>query len=129
MATQWKLIIVAALIMLAATFIWSGRYTISAQGHRVFVVDRFTGAVRVCTEDECTVPHDPGGVVKADAVAQEEPSGQQWPGTPTKLPRDPWVVVKEEPIEPKEPSKQQWPGIPAKPETGPWTGFQKAPPN
>ena len=36
MAIQWKLIIVSALIILAATFIWSGRYTISGQGHRVF---------------------------------------------------------------------------------------------
>lgn len=85
MAVQWKLITVAALVMLAATFIWSGRYTIIAQGGLVFIVDRFTGSVRVCTEEECTVP------------------------------RDPWVVVKQEPIEPKEPSKQQWPGTPANP--------------
>ena len=40
--------------MLAAAFIWGGRYTaISSQGGRVYVVDRFTGSVRVCTQEEC----------------------------------------------------------------------------
>jgi hypothetical protein len=82
MAIQWKLIIVAALIMLATAFIWSGRYTISAQGPLVFIVDRFTGSVRVCTEEECTVPRDPWAVVKEEAVEPKEPNKQQWPGTP-----------------------------------------------
>jgi hypothetical protein len=85
MALQWKVIAVAALIVLAATFIWAGRYTISAQGHRVFIVDRFTGSVRVCTEDECTVPRDPWAVVKEEKMVEpREPSKQQWPGTPVK---------------------------------------------
>jgi hypothetical protein len=81
MAIQWKLIVAAAIIMLAATFIWAGRYTISAQGHRVFIVDRFTGSVRVCTEEECSVPHDPWAVVKEEPI---DPSKQQWPGKPSK---------------------------------------------
>ena len=85
MAIQWKLIIVATLIMLAAAFVWNGRYTIIAQGGFVFILDRFTGSVRVCSEEECTVPRDAWVVVKQEKLVEpKEPSRPQWPGTPAK---------------------------------------------
>ena len=103
MAAQWKLIIAVAVIVIAAAFIWGGRYTISAQGARVFIVDRFTGSVRVCTSDECTIPRDLSAAVNGKPLEKRPPLSsfaqpQQWPGTPV-------------------------------PETGPWTQFQKPQPN
>jgi hypothetical protein len=49
---QRAALIFGVLVIIAALLI-SGRYTITQQGHMAYVVDRFTGAVRFCTREEC----------------------------------------------------------------------------
>jgi len=69
MNISWKVLLALAAIVVAGAFIWGGRYTISAQGNRVYVVDRFTGSVRVCTAEECkSVPNDPWVAVKTEPI-------------------------------------------------------------
>jgi hypothetical protein len=64
---SWKAWLALAAIALVAAFFWGGRYTVVGQGNLIFIVDRFTGAVRSCQIDGCKP------LATKEAI-------EQWPG-------------------------------------------------
>lgn len=47
-------------LLIVAGLLAGGRYTITQQGGLAYVVDRFTGAVRVCDHEKCSdLPNNP----------------------------------------------------------------------
>jgi hypothetical protein len=53
MGMTWKVLMGLAAIGVACAFLLGGRYTATQQGRLLFVIDRFTGAVRMCDGDVC----------------------------------------------------------------------------
>jgi hypothetical protein len=65
----WSALATAALIILGAAFVLGGRYTVAGQGSLVYVVDRFTGAVRACRVNRCEdLPFEPRVAAKEEAA-------------------------------------------------------------
>jgi len=60
-----KVILVAGTMVIIAAFALGGRYSVMGQAQQVFVLDRFTGAVRVCNSEECKLlpTNDPWAVI------------------------------------------------------------------
>ena len=91
-----KAAVVLGMLAIVAALLAGGRYTVTQQGSMAYVVDRFTGAVRFCTREECLdVPSN--AVVKQDNGGFTRlPQNQSWPGvqegaaaTPEK--KGPWT--------------------------------------
>jgi hypothetical protein len=73
---SWKALLGLAIVILAGAFLWGGRYTIAGQGSLIFVVDRFTGAVRVCRVDQCrSIPYEPLVQAKEEAAKSAATKG------------------------------------------------------
>jgi hypothetical protein len=49
-----KAAIILGVLVIIATALAAGRYSLTQQGNMAFVVDRYTGAVWFCTTDECS---------------------------------------------------------------------------
>jgi len=65
---SWRTLAIAAVIILGAAFLWGGRYTVAGQGSLIYVIDRFTGAVRACHVDRCeNLPFEPRAAAKEEA--------------------------------------------------------------
>ena len=71
---NWKFLLTVTATAIVVSLIWAGRYSVTkSSGGRIFVVDRFTGSVRICSDEECTaVPNSAWTVIKQEKL----------PGTP-----------------------------------------------
>jgi hypothetical protein len=106
-------LIVAAIILFATAFILGGRYTAHGERGMLFVLDRFTGSVRVCRQEKCKLV--PNEVVDERPSLSSSTQPQQWSGTFAK------------PAPTQSAPEQQWPGTQVSPppsaqaEQPPWT--------
>jgi hypothetical protein len=79
-----KAAVILGMLAVVAAVLAGGRYTVTQQGTVAYVVDRFTGAVRFCTQEECSdVPNAKPEPTEGFA---RQPEKQPWPGTP--VPRE-----------------------------------------
>lgn len=74
-----KAAVILGVLVIIAAVLAGGRYTVTQQGNMAFVLDRFTGTLRFCTRDECSVM--PTAFVKQDDGGFTRlPQNQTWPG-------------------------------------------------
>ena len=67
----WKFVAAAGCITTVAIALWAGRYSMTTVGDRAFVLDRFTGEIRLCSAEGCTKIEDRSWDVNIDELARK----------------------------------------------------------